>query len=323
MEIPIYIIKATKAHSKADVCTILRDILGPDSIDRFLSIDALEGEKRVFVIVFWRVPLVNEFHEAYTEPGDTLYGKTMPWVIEQLDPYGIFRDGNFPAPHFLRNSKNLIDDELNELGIGGPGEFVYINLPSDEYQDTYWEMYRDGTYYMPDMAYYNRVRMEPLSVVDRPLHIRNDCVDMRELKEIQDKGSPNQFRRWRDFYIEYPSTWPKDLTEVERATLEKLYDEEYKYNSPWTPECGRDPTNMAEEQERRELLQATPIEREEIYEPPDYALEFHPPPLSRSITDNIPTRELNSSPFPAQSRGYWVDNHLVYTKDKTVYRKFD
>ena len=315
----LYIIKSTTEQTKDDVRKILYDILGPDSIDRLISISC--ERLYVFVVAFWRIPSVNLFHDTITEPTNYLLGKELPWTIERLDEYMIFKDGNYPAPHFLRNSKNLTNDELDELGIGGPGEFVYINLPSDEYQDTYWEMYRDGTYYMPDMAYYNRVRMEPLSVVDRPLHIRNDCVDMRELKEIQDKGSPNQFRRWRDFYIEYPSTWPKDLTEVERATLEKLYDEEYKYNSPWTPECGRDPTNMAEEQERRDLLQATPM-REEIYEPPDYALEFHPPPLSRSITD-VPTRDLYSLPFPAQSRGYWVDNHLVYTKDKTVYRKFD
>ena len=315
----LYIIKSTTEQTKDDVRKILYDILGPDSIDRLISISC--ERLYVFVVAFWRIPSVNLFHDTITEPTNYLLGKELPWTIERLDEYMIFKDGNYPAPHFLRNSKNLTNDELDELGIGGPGEFVYINLPSDEYQDTYWEMYRDGTYYMPDMTYYNRVRMEPLSVVDRPLHIRNDCVDMRELKEIQDKGSPNQFRRWRDFYIEYPSTWPKDLTDVERATLEKLYDEEYKYNSPWTPECGRDPTNMAEEQERRDLLQATPM-REEIYEPPDYALEFHPPPLSRSITD-VPTRDLYSLPFPAQSRGYWVDNHLVYTKDKTVYRKFD
>jgi hypothetical protein len=317
----LYIIKATTEYFKHDVRATLYDILGPESIDRLLSIGA-EG-LYVFIVAFWRVPSVNLFHGTFDNPTNYLLGKELPWTIERLDEYMIFKDGNYPAPHFLRNSKNLTNAELEQLGIGGPGEFVYINLPSDENRDTYWEMYRDGTYYMPDMTYYNKPRMEPLSAMDRPstpVAVHEDFIELRELE-----GSPaNQFQRWRDFYIEHPKTWPKDLTEEEREKLEKLYNKEYKYKSPWTPECGRDPTNMAEEQERRELLE-TPQPRE-IYEQPDYALEFHAPPLTRSITDNISTRELNSSlltPFPSQTRGYWEDNRLLYTNDKIVYRSFD
>lgn len=323
----LYIIKATAEYTKADIRETLYEILGPDSIDRILSIggDGLY----VFVVAFWRVPSVNLFHGTIDQPTNYLLGKELPWTIEILDEYLIFKDGHYPAPHFLRNSKNLTNAELDQLGIGGPGEFVYINLPTDQQRETYWEMYRDGTYYMPDMTYYNRPRMEPLSVMDKPADERTIYQPVTErdtLPKLKDSDCPtNQFRRWRDFYIEHPKTWPKDLTEEERATLEKLYNEEYKYNSPWTPECGRDPTNMAEEQERRELLEASQP-REEIYEPPDYALEFHAPPLTRSITDNFPKRELNSShltPFPAQTRGYWEDNRLLYTKDKIVYRSFD
>jgi len=318
----LYILKATTEYTKTDVRERLYDILGPDSIDRILSIGS-EG-LYVFVVAFWRVPSVNLFHGTIDQPTNYLLGKELPWTIEKLDDYLIFKDGHYPAPHFLRNSKNLTNAELDQLGIGGPGEFVYVNLPSDDNRDTYWEMYRDGTYYMPDMTYYNKPRMEPLSVIDRPV-----SVPLREkhgtLPELKESDCPtNQFQRWRDFYIEHPKTWPKDLTEEERATLEKLYNEEYKYRSPWTPECGRDPTNMAEEQERRELLEVAEP-REEMYEPDsDYALEYHAPLLARSIS--VPTRELNSSqltPFPAQSRGYWEGNRLLYTKDKIVYRSFD
>jgi hypothetical protein len=315
----LYIIKTTTERTKDDVRKILCDILGPDSIDRLLSIGA-EG-LYVFVVAFWRVPSVNLFHGTITEPTNYLLGKELPWTIERLDEYMIFKDGHYPAPHFLRNSKNLTNAELDQLGIGGPGEFVYINLPSDDNRDTYWEMYRDGTYYMPDMAYYNKPRMEPLSVIDRPASVplRKEHDTLPELKESD--CPTNQFQRWRDFYIEHPSTWPKDLTEEERDTLEKLYHEEYKYKSPWTPECGRDPTNMAEQHER---LRSLPM-RMHAEPCTDYDQELCPQ-LSRSITDNVPKRELNSSqltPFPAQARGYWVDNHLVYTKDKTVYRSFD
>jgi hypothetical protein len=166
--LPIYIIKATKAHSMTDISTILCDILGPEAIDRILSIDGLENDMRIFIIAFWRVPLLNQFHDDYTVPTDTLHGVTMPWWLERLDTYGIFRDGNFPAPHFLRNSKNLTDAELILLGIGGPGEFIYVQLPTDVGREFYWEMFRDGTYYMPDMSYYNKPHMEPLSSVGSP-----------------------------------------------------------------------------------------------------------------------------------------------------------
>jgi hypothetical protein len=233
----IYIIKTTKAYSKGDVTTILHDILGPDAIDRILSIDGLE--KRLFVIAFWRVPLVNQFHDDYSVPTDTLHGKTMPWWLELLDPYGIFRDGNFPAPHFLRNSKNLTDQELDELGIGGPGEFVYIQLPTEEGRELHWEMFRDGTYYMPDMSYYNRPHMEPLSAVGSPRLIISPTPFIPTCSD---------FTRWRDFYLEHPNTWPKDLTSEEREILEQDYARLVPTKSLWTPECGRDPTNLAEQE---------------------------------------------------------------------------
>ena len=309
MAIPIYIIKATKAHSKADVCTILRDILGPDSIDRFLSIDGLENDKRVFVIAFWRVPLVNEFHEAYTEPGDTLYGKTMPWVIEQLDPYGIFRDGNFPAPHFLRNSKNLIDDELNELGIGGPGEFVYVQLPTDEGKELHWEMYRDGTYYMPDMTYYNNPHMEPLSAVGSPR-----CT-METPTKLPARSSA--FHRWRDFYLEYPKTWPKDLTTEEREILEEDYARLVPHKSRWSPECGRDPTNLAEQQERLERIEMNK-ERFDTMTLDDLPKTG----ITRSVSE-IPQRESAWSPLPAHERIYFTDHKWMSGIYKWNYRSFD
>lgn len=265
----IYIIKTTKAHSKADVSTILRSILGEESIDRILSIDGLE--KRVFVIAFWRVPLVNQFHEDYSVPTDTLHGKTMPWWIELLDPYGIFRDGNFPAPHFLRNSKNLTDQELDELGIGGPGEFVYVQLPTDEGRELHWEMYRDGTYYMPDMSYYNRPHMEPLSAVGSPRPIFSPTPFI---------PTSSDFTRWRDFYLEYPKTWPKDLTTEERERLEQDYARLVPPKSLWTPECGRDPTNLAEQAEA-EAMQ----EREMNFE--TMTLDDLQPGFTRSITEDI------------------------------------
>ena len=237
MALPIYIIKTTKPHSKTEVSTILNDILGPDAIDRILSIDALE--KRVFVIAFWRVPLVNQFHDDYSVPTDTLHGITIPWWLELLDPYGIFRDGNFPAPHFLRNSKNLTDQELDELGIGGSGEFVYIQLPTEEGRELHWEMFRDGNYYMPDMTYYNRPHMEPLSAVGSPRPIISPTPFIPRNSD---------FTRWRDFYLEHPKTWPKDLTEEEREILENDYARLVPTKSLWTPECGRDPTNLAEQE---------------------------------------------------------------------------
>jgi len=243
MALPIYIIKTTKAHSKADVSTILRNILGEESIDRILSIDALE--KRIFVIAFWRVPLVNQFHDDYSVPTDTIHDKTMPWWLELLDPYGIFRDGHFPAPHFLRNSKNLTDQELDELGIGGPGEFVYIQLPTDEGRELHWEMFRDGTYYMPDMSYYNRPHMEPLSAVGSPRPIFSPTPFIPRNSD---------FTRWRDFYLEHPKTWPKDLTEEEREILQIDYARLVPTKSLWTPECGRDPTNLAEQEREQERI---------------------------------------------------------------------
>ena len=243
MALPIYIIKTTKAHSKTDVSTILRNILGEESIDRILSIDALE--KRIFVIAFWRVPLVNQFHDDYSVPTDTIHDKTMPWWLELLDPYGIFRDGHFPAPHFLRNSKNLTDQELDELGIGGPGEFVYIQLPTEEGRELHWEMFRDGTYYMPDMSYYNRPHMEPLSAVGSPRPIFSPTPFIPRNSD---------FTRWRDFYLEHPKTWPKDLTEEEREILQIDYARLVPTKSLWTPECGRDPTNLAEQEREQERI---------------------------------------------------------------------
>jgi hypothetical protein len=293
----IYIIKTTKAHSKEDVCTILREILGPDAIDRILSVDGLD--KRVFVIAFWRVPLLNQFHEEYTVPTDTIHGKTMPWFLELLDPYGIFRDGNFPAPHFLRNSKNLIDAELNELGIGGPGEFVYAQLPTDEGRESHWEMYRDGTYYMPDMTYYNRPHMEPLSSVGSPR------CPLPPTPTIPAKSSA--FHRWRDFYLEHPKTWPKDLTLEEREKLEEDYARLVPPKSRWSPECGRDPTNMAEEQERLEKMEAT-MRMHTTRDFDTMTLDDLVPGLTRSVS-NIPERESAWTPFPSQERLYITDDY--------------
>lgn len=318
MASPIYIIKATKAHSKADVCTILRDILGPDSIDRFLSIDGLENDKRIFVIAFWRVPLVNQLHDDYSVPTDTIHGVTMPWFLELLDPYGIFRDGNFPAPHFLRNSKNLIDDELNELGIGGPGEFVYVQLPTDEGKELHWEMYRDGTYYMPDMTYYNTPHMEPLSAVGSPR-----CPEP-PTSTIPARSS--EFHRWRDFYLEYPKTWPKDLTPEEREILEEDYARLVPPKSRWSPECGRDPTNMAEEQERLEKMEATlPKRMHSMHSTREFetmTLDDLVPGLTRSVSE-LPQRESAWSPFPARERMYFTDDRWMNGIYKWNYRSFD
>ena len=314
MALPIYIIKTTKAYSKSDVCTILLDILGPDAIDRFLSIDAL-GEKRVFIIAFWRVPLVNQFHNEYIAPGDILHGKTLPWVLEQLDPYGIFRDGHFPAPHFLRNTKNLTDVELDELGIGGPGEFVYVQLPTNDYE-FHWEMYRDGTYYMPDMTYYNKAHLEPLSVVGSP----------RWTSAPRPTPPPRyeNFNRWRDFYLEHPETWPKDLTPDERAFLEEDFARLPPPKSPWRPECGRDPTNLAEEQIRLEVPRLYDQYTREL------TLDDLPKPgLTRAISvadpdTSLPTREGDWSAYPAHERLFITDEFKLTTaKYKWNYRSFD
>ena len=294
MNDPIYIIKTTKAHEKEDVRRILYEVLGTDSIDRLLSIDGVDCDKRVFVVSFWRIPSVNLFHDDFTESTNYLLGKEIPWPIEQMDKYRIFTDGHYPAPHFLRNSTNLSDEELDELGIGGLGEFIYTNLPRDEGCETHWEMYRCGVYYMPDMTYYNRPRLEPLAAIDRPPAIRHgpptlykSFADVNPKMEEYDRWdgfmidkpdtwpkdlteeemaslevqckplevNTSGLKRWRDFYIEHPKTWPTDLTEEERARLQERYDEEYIYKSPWTPECGRDPTNMAEQQENLEKLE--------------------------------------------------------------------
>jgi hypothetical protein len=352
----IYFIRATKDYSKDDVRTLLCRQFGEDSIDRLLSIDALEMNKRVFVVAFWRVPSVNLFHDSYKEP----LSLDLPWNVERIDPYLIFKDGHYPAPHFLRNSKNLTNEELDELGIGGAGEFIYINLSGS---DNHWEMFRDGTYYMPDMTYYNKPHMEPLTVVDRPTEYMssfNTLVDKKLERwsqfilvekeswpkdlteeertlleeELKDKRvmAPNSFNRWRDFYLEYPKTWPKDLSEDERMCLEKQYKMIHSASpSPWRPECGRDPTNMAEQQERLESEsyeeeKQERQEREELYEPdPTFAYEICRPSLERSISC-APTRELNSSlltPFPSQERTFSVDNQLLCGKYKWDYREFD
>lgn len=289
---PIYIFKTTKAHDKDDIRNLFNDILGNDAIDRLLSIDGLDCDLRIFIFVFWCVPLVNDFHQLYTEPGDTLYGKKLPGILEQLEPYGIFRDGHFPAPHFLRNSKNLSDSELHHLGIGGPGEFIYVQLPTDDDKDLHWEMYRDGVYYMPDMSYYNKYHLDPLSATDKPLR---PCISIKH----DTNDTTSNFERWRDFYIEHPATWPKDLTHEERANLEESYAS-VDMKSLWTPECGRDPTNLAEEQERLEA----------IYQPS--AMDFYDhdviSPLERQFSAPAITRSID-------------DTHSA--KYKWNYRKFD
>jgi len=267
MASPIYIVKTTKAYAKTDVCKTIYDILGPDAIDRILSIDGVESELRVFIIAFWRIPLVNQFHNEYTEPGDILNGAKLPWALELLNPYGIFSDGHYPAPHFLRNSHNLNDAELEELGIGGAGEFIYVQLPTNEGTEFHWEMYRSGTYYMPDMSYYNTPHLEPLTAVNSPR------IPPIQSKSVAKDFNLTDFTRWRDFYIEHPKTWPKDLTEVERASLEETYAR-IAHKSPWTPQCGRDPTNLAEEHMR----EAKPIPQRMITEP------FHDG-LARQVTD--------------------------------------
>ena len=354
---PIYFIKATKDYEKQDVRTILYEILGNDSIDRLLSIDGVDCDARVFVIAFWRVPSVNLFHNDHTEPTNYLLGREIPWRIEIMDEYPIFTDGHYPAPHFLRNSKNLTDLELDQLGIGGPGEFIYTNLPKDPGSDNHWQMYRDGTYYMPDMTYYNRPRLEPLNVIDKPLAHTKPCLKLVKKQSTEVEPVTNRFKRWRDFYIEHPKTWPSDLTEEERTLLEELYVNEYK--SPWTPECGRDPTNMAEQRERLDAQlhtlpkrsHAEPSEQIGIQRqftigrwddfiiedpktwPSDLTEEERTSieeqlwlgPLSRQVS-SFPVRELNSSqltPFPSQSRSFFVDYKLSPIQDKKIYRSFD
>ena len=389
----IYIIQATKAFEKEDVRKILYDILGSDSIDRLLSIDGVECDKRVFVVAFWRVPSVNLFHDEFTEPTNYLLGREIPWKIELMDKYPIFTDGHYPAPHFLRNSTNLTDIELDELGIGGPGEFIYTNLPRDEGCDNHWEMYRCGVYYMPDMTYYNKPRLEPLAAIDRPTAITHGpptfyksfadvnprrhefyrwdgfiidqpdtwpkdlAEDERTKLEIECKGLNDGvelakvFKRWRDFYIEHPKSWPSDLTEEERALLQKQRGE-HEYKSPWTPECGRDPTNMAEQQERLEALKRIPQrdESEPFYsnapirqttDQPYFerwmasqdgtgALTVEPitrqqttKTLERQVT-GIPVREVTHwSTYKPQARSFLVDSKFVNIKDKKVYRSFD
>ena len=356
---PTYFIKATKEHSKEDVSRILRAILGDDSIDRLLSIDA--PEKRVFVVVFWRIPTVNQFHDTYTEPTATLLGQELPWILELMDEYPIFKDGHYPAPHFLRNSKNLTNEELDDLGIGGPGEFVYTQLPNDKGYDNHWEMYRDGVYYMPDMRYYDKPRLEPLTTIDRPkrygppifskcfadkprvsefhrwskfhLHIpstwpsdltEEERASLEEDKEKLEKEELikemkcSVFQRWRDFYLEYPKTWPKDLTVDERGRLEHQLDQlrqEECTESPWSPECGRDPTNMVEEQERMESRI------------PKRTYTECAPRLARQVTERVtPVRESGiwgESAFQSQERFYITDNQIATGKYKWVYRSFD
>ena len=314
---PIYILKTTKAHAKEDVRRLFNDILGHDAIDRLLAIDGLVCDLRIYVFIFWCVPMVNEFHQLYTDPGDTLYGKKLPGVLEQLNPYGIFRDGHFPAPHFLRNSHNLSDSELDQLGIGGPGEFVYVQLPTDDDKDSHWEMYRDGTYYMPDMTYYNKHHLDPLSATDKPL---KPCMP-----RIKIPTDPNisDFKRWRDFYIEYPATWPKDLTDEERATLEETYAS-VDMKSRWSPECGRDPTNLAEQQERLENTDL-PIEsvvtlghlvNEAVMSPIERQFSMQP-----EITRSIPQRE--GDPYPPHERMFFTNSQYMNGLYKWNYRKFD
>jgi len=231
----IYFIRTTSEFDKDLVRSILDKILGPDSLERILYI----GDSfRVFVVAFWRVPLVNLFHDSYSLPINSLHGNLLPWYLERIDPYAIFRDGNFPAPHFLRNSKNFTDSELDSLGIGGAAEFLYVQLPTSD-GTLFWEMFRDGIYYMPDLSFYNQPKLEPLQAVD--------CPSTPSLSPLPILHSCGSFQRWRDFYLEHPSTWPKDLSDVERAALEKQYSRLFSFGL-WQPECGRDPTNLAQHQ---------------------------------------------------------------------------
>lgn len=315
---PIYIFKTTKAHAKEDVRRLFNDILGHDAIDRLLAIDGVDCDLRIFVFIFWCVPMVNEFHQMYSDPGDTLYGKKLPGVLGQLDPYGIFRDGHFPAPHFLRNSKNLTDAELHQLGIGGPGEFVYVQLPTDDDKDSHWEMYRDGVYFMPDMSYYNKYHLDPLSATDKPL---KPCMP-----RIKTATDPNisDFKRWRDFYIEHPATWPKDLTDEERATLEETYAS-VDMKSRWSPECGRDPTNLAEQQERLDAIH--PIDLEMGYEipPADLLDEALVCPIERqfSMQPEITRSIREGETYPAHERMFFTNSQYMNGLYKWNYRKFD
>ena len=269
---PIYIIKATKEHSEMIVRTLLCSVLGDSSIDRLIFIDAPESNKRVFVVAFWRMPLVNQFHDVYTEPIGTLHGSELPWKMELMDAYMIFSDGYYPAPHFLRNSKNLTDAELDELGIGGPGEFIYIKIPRLE-NECHWEMYRDGKYYMPDLSYIDRPRLEPLGVSDAPI---------QPLSVVPVSDSPDtvanldQFNKWRDFYIEYPASWPKNLTLEERERLETDRARLYVERSFWSPDCGRDPTALAEMESRLpRRMHAQPLEDEPLVGFPQRTLTSH------------------------------------------------
>jgi len=248
-EDPIYILRSTKTGASViRFIDLLHGILGTDSIDRILWIDARETDLRVYIVAFWRVPLVNQFHDYYAGAGDTLHGITLPGLLERLDPYGIFKDGNFPAPHFLRNSKNLSDAVLDELGIGGPGEFIYTQLPTIKGTPHYWQMFRDGTHYMPDMSFCDKPRLEPLAAVNRPDGLPGMPIFSKSFADVHHRI--NEFQRWRDFYIEHKETWPEDLTEDERARLEDQYDRTVQSSSRWGPECGRDPTGLAEHHER-------------------------------------------------------------------------
>ena len=242
---PIYFIKASLEHTPSVVRATLTSIFGEDSIDRLLSID---GTLRIFIVAFWRVPLVNQFHDVYTAPTHLIHGIELPWDLELMDPYMIFRDGHYPAPHFLRNSKNLTDEELDDLGIGGPGEFVYVKLPKKENCESHWEMYRDGKYHMPDLSHYNQPRLEPLGAIDKPTIIPS----FNRISTITPRMI--DFERWRDFYIEHPASWPKDLTEEEREQLEEERAA-ICIESPWAPECGRDPTSMLELEDDSRLPQ--------------------------------------------------------------------
>jgi len=366
---PIYVIRVDAKEKLMDtiaVIRILHDILGRDSIDRIVSI---EGENtRVFVVAFWRVPLVNDFHNEYTDAGDTLHGKTLPWMMEQLDPYGIFKDGNFPAPHFLRNSKNLRDAELDDLGIGGPGEFIYSQLPTKQGMPHFWEMYRDGKHYMPDMAFYDKPRLEPLAAVNRPDRLPGSPIFSKSFADVHHREP--EFQRWRDFYLEHPKTWPKDLTEDERVMLVEEFERMIPDASLWTPECGRDPTNMAEEDERLQREKAADdllpkrahAERVHTYDEIDKCFVCEPddfdhmgparqtsdfnvvyltkeekelargflrkPALTRQVSvpvdPGLPKRPTTTwGVYPAEVRGYWVDNKYVPAKYTWNYRKFD
>ena len=345
---PIYVIKA---DAEMDVGGILQGILGKDSIDRIVSIGTTS---RVFVVAFWRVPLVNQFHDDYTDAGDTLHGHTLPWVLTQLDPYGIFKDGNFPAPHFLRNSKNLTDAELDELGIGGPGEFVYTQMPTDPGTPDYWEMSRDGVLYKPDMSFYNRPRLEPLAAVNRPRGIPGQPIFSKSFANTHHRAA--EFERWRDFYLEYPETWPKDLTSDERAMIEEEYERTCKFDlvSHWKPECGMDPTNMAEKAERLDRekeaadllpkrMHATRIHQYDevdkcyVAKPDDdflgparlecdKVMSFPKSALTRQVSvqvDTVLKRPVTTwSAYPAETRSYWVDNKYTPARYIWNYRKF-